>query len=92
MAKDFLKNGDTVVVTSRDETRVTETVSELSKEFGDKKVFGIAADIAVPEAVADASCSGGKGGKGHGWLYPCYPCRKGVAAIPSHGENWGRRV
>lgn len=52
MAKDFLKNGDTVVVTSRDETRVTETVSELSKEFGDKKVFGIAADIAVPDDVA----------------------------------------
>jgi chlorophyll(ide) b reductase len=50
LARGFLANGDEVVVTSRDETRVREAVDGLRKEFGER-VSGVAADVSRAESV-----------------------------------------
>jgi len=52
LARGFLENGDQVVVTSRDENRVLETLASLRNDFGSAKVFGIAADVSNPDSVA----------------------------------------
>jgi chlorophyll(ide) b reductase len=51
MARGFLANGDKVVVTSRDETRVREAVDELQREFCPEMVSGVAADVSLPASV-----------------------------------------
>ena len=50
LARGFLANGDEVVVTSRDETRVREAVDGLRKDFGER-VSGVAADVSRAESV-----------------------------------------
>ena len=50
LARGFLANGDEVVVTSRDETRVREAVDGLRKDFGER-VSGVAADVSHAESV-----------------------------------------
>ena len=50
LARGFLANGDEVVVTSRDETRVRETVDALREDFGER-VSGVAADVSRAESV-----------------------------------------
>ena len=49
MARTHLSLGDRVVVNSRDEGRVAAAVSMLKEEFGEENVFGVKADVAVPE-------------------------------------------
>ena len=50
LARGFLANGDEVVVTSRDETRVREAVDGLRTDFGER-VSGVAADVSRAESV-----------------------------------------
>jgi len=50
LARGFLANGDEVVVTSRDETRVREAVDGLRKDFGER-ISGVAADVSRAESV-----------------------------------------
>ena len=50
LARGFLANGDEVVVTSRDETRVREAVAGLRTDFGER-VSGVAADVSHAESV-----------------------------------------
>ena len=50
LARGFLANGDEVVVTSRDETRVREAVAGLRTDFGER-VSGVAADVSRAESV-----------------------------------------
>ena len=50
LARGFLANGDEVVVTSRDETRVREAVDGLRKDFGER-VSGVAANVSRAESV-----------------------------------------
>jgi len=60
LAVEFLRLGDNVVITSRDAARVTETVKELSTEFGADRVTGLACNVskgADVAALADTAVS-----------------------------------
>jgi 3-oxoacyl-[acyl-carrier protein] reductase len=52
IAAAFLREGASVLVTGRDEERVTATVAELGSEFGPERVGGFAGDLGVPERAA----------------------------------------
>lgn len=51
LAYKFLKEGDKVVITSRNQKRVDATVQEFSKEFSSENVFGTTCDVADENQV-----------------------------------------
>lgn len=51
LARSFLQRGDKVFVTSRDGTKVEETVAMFRNEFGDEFVAGLEADVSQAESV-----------------------------------------
>ena len=52
LAKEFLKLGDNVIVSSRSEERVRSTVKELEQLQTGASVAGIAANVSKPNDVA----------------------------------------
>ena len=52
LAKEFLKTGDNVIVSSRSEERVRSTVKELEQLQTGASVAGIAANVSKPNDVA----------------------------------------
>ncbi len=57
LAKEFLKYGDSVVISSRNEERVNGTVKNLKSEFPETKVLGIKCDVTQPSDVANLAKS-----------------------------------
>ncbi|GAX82933.1 hypothetical protein CEUSTIGMA_g10360.t1 [Chlamydomonas eustigma] len=51
LAEEFLRQGDTVIISSRSDERVTAAVSELSKEFGTERVKGLSCNVSQASEV-----------------------------------------
>lgn len=51
MTKEFLKFGDSMIISSRNEGRVNNTVAKLKELFPDAKIFGIPCDVIDLQAV-----------------------------------------
>jgi len=51
MAKEFLRYGDKVVVSSRSAERVEATVAQLREEFPEGKIVGLPCDVSVSDDV-----------------------------------------
>ncbi len=53
LAREFLDQGDDVIVCSRDQTRVNSTISQLREEFPERKVHGTTCDVRDPPSVVN---------------------------------------
>jgi len=53
LAEEFLRQGDTVFISSRSAERVEEAVSELGKQYGAERVKGRACNVGVPSDVRE---------------------------------------
>lgn len=51
LAKEFLNEGDKVIICSRSGENVDKAVSSLTQEFGEQRAFGTAADVRNGESV-----------------------------------------
>ncbi|KAF5839601.1 hypothetical protein DUNSADRAFT_380 [Dunaliella salina] len=51
LAEEFLLQGDKVIITSRSDERVQQTVAELAQQFGADRVKGRACNVGIPSDV-----------------------------------------